>query len=182
MKQHEHMSKHLVITAVGDDRPGIVNDLTRHILDSGCNISDSRMTILGGEFALMLLLSGNWNSIAKIEETLPRVADKLGLTLSLKRTEPRARRGNLLSYHVDALAIDQPGLVHRVADFFSSRGINIETLNTDSYNAAHTGTPMFAISMTVNIPADQSIAQIREQYLDFCDNLNMDGMMEPVRG
>lgn len=176
------MSKHLVITAVGDDRPGIVNDLTRHLLDSGCNISDSRMTILGGEFALILLLSGNWNSIAKIEETLPRVADKLGLTLGLKRTEPRKKRGNLLSYHVDALAIDQPGLVHRVADFFSSRNINIETLNTDSYNAAHTGTPMFAISMTVNIPADQSIAQIREQYLDFCDNLNMDGMMEPVRG
>lgn len=176
------MSKHLVITAVGDDRPGIVNDLTRHLLDSGCNILDSRMTILGGEFALILLLSGNWNSIAKVEETLPRMADKLGLTLNFKRTERRPQRGNLLSYHVDALAIDQPGLVHRVADFFSSRGINIETLNTDSYNAAHTGTPMFAISMTINIPADQSIAQIREQYLDFCDGLNMDGMMEPVRG
>ncbi|ALP52404.1 glycine cleavage system protein R [Candidatus Tenderia electrophaga] len=175
------MSKHLVITAVGDDRPGIVNDLTRHLLDSGCNILDSRMTILGGEFALILLLSGNWSSIAKVEETLPRVADKLGLTLNLKRTERRSPRGNLLSYHVDALAIDQPGLVHRVADFFSSRGINIETLNTDSYNAAHTGTPMFAISMTVNIPSAQSIAQIREQYLDFCDSLNMDGMMEPVR-
>jgi glycine cleavage system transcriptional repressor len=176
------MSNHLVITAIGDDRPGIVNDLTGHILESGCNISDSRMTILGGEFALILMLSGNWSAIAKIENTLPKLADKLGLTLSLKRTEPRLSRGNLLSYHVDALAIDQPGLVHQVADFFTSRNINIESLNTDSYNAAHTGTPMFSISLTVNIPADQSIAQIREQYLDFCDSLNMDGIMEPVRG
>jgi glycine cleavage system transcriptional repressor len=176
------MSNYLVITAVGNDRPGIVNELTKFIHDSGCNIADSRMTILGGEFALILLLSGNWNAIAKIEGMLPKVADTLGLNLTAKRTEPRPQQGNLLNYHVDALAIDQPGLVHRVTDFFSSRNINIESLNTDSYNAAHTGTPMFSISMTVNIPADQSLSQIREQYLDFCDGMNMDGMMEPVRG
>lgn len=176
------MQNHLVITAVGNDRPGIVNELTKQILDSGCNIQDSRMTILGGEFAIILLLSGNWNAIAKVEDSLPRVAERLGLNLACKRTESRNKQSNTLSYHVDALAIDQPGIVHRVAEFFSSRNINIESLNSDSYNAAHTGTPMFALTMTVNIPADQSIAQLRDQFLDFCDLLNMDGMMEPVRG
>lgn len=175
------MSKHLVITAVGDDRPGIVNDLTKHISSSGCNIADSRMSILGGEFALILLLSGNWNDIAKIEESLPRIADDLGLSVTIKRTEPRNQQGNLLNYHVDALAMDQPGLVHKVTEFFSSRSINIESLNTDSYNAAHTGTPMFSITMTVSIPAEQSISQIREQYMNFCDEMNMDGMIEPAR-
>jgi glycine cleavage system transcriptional repressor len=176
------MLNHLVITAVGNDRPGIVNELTKQILDSGCNIQDSRMTILGGEFAIILLLAGTWNSIAKAEDSLPRVAQQLGLSLTSKRTESRSKQGNMLSYHVDALAIDQPGIVHRVSEFFSSRNINIESLNSDAYNAAHTGTPMFALTMTVNIPADQSIAQLREQFLDFCDALNMDGMMEPVRG
>jgi len=175
------MSKHLVITAVGDDRPGIVNDLTKHILECGCNVADSRMSILGGEFALILMLTGNWNSIAKIEESLPRLSSSLGLTTTVKRTEPRAQKGNLLNYHVDALAMDQPGLAHKVTEFFSSRSINIECLNTDSYNAAHTGTAMFSINMTVNIPAEQSISQIREQYMDFCDAMNMDGMIEPAR-
>ncbi len=175
------MSKHLVITAVGDDRPGIVNDLTKHILENDCNIADSRMSILGGEFALILLLAGNWNSIAKIEEVLPKLGNSLGLNITAKRTEPRSQQGNLLNYHVDALAMDQPGLVHKVTEFFSSRSINIESLNSDSYNAAHTGTPMFSINMTVNIPAEQSISQIREQYMDFCDSMNMDGMIEPAR-
>jgi len=175
------MSKYLVITAVGHDRPGIVNDLTKHILECGCNVADSRMSILGGEFALILLLSGTWNAIAKIEEVLPKLGDSLGLNITVKRTEPRSQQGNLLNYHVDALAMDQPGLVHKVTDFFSSRRINIESLNTDSYNAAHTGTPMFSINMTINIPAGQSISQIREQYMDFCDAMNMDGMIEPVR-
>jgi len=173
--------KYLVITAVGNDHPGIVNDLTKHILDSGCNISDSRMTILGGEFAVILMLSGNWNSIAKLETVLPKAAESLGLNITCKRTDARSPQSNLISYHVEALAIDQPGIVHKVSDFFSSRSINIESLNSDSYNAAHTGTPMFSLNMTINIPADQSIAQLREQFLDYCDELNMDGMMEPVR-
>ncbi len=176
------MLNHLVITAVGNDKPGIVNELTKQILDSGCNIQDSRMTILGGEFAIILLLVGNWSAIAKAEDSLPRVAESLGLGLTSKRTEPRIKQTNLLSYHVDALTIDRPGIIHRVAEFFSSRNINIDSLNSDTYNAAHTGTPMFALTMTVNIPADQSIAQVREQFLDFCDALNMDGLMEPVRG
>lgn len=172
---------HLVITAVGTDRPGIVNDLSKQILESGCNISDSRMTILGGEFAVILMLSGNWNAIAKLEGSLPKLADRLELAVSSKRTEPRPPSGNLISYMVEALTIDQPGIMHKVSDFFSSRSINIESLNSDSYNAAHTGTPMFSLNMTINVPADQSIAQLREQFLDFCDDLNMDGVMEPVR-
>lgn len=176
------MSNHLVITAVGNDKPGIVNELTKQILESGCNIQDSRMTILGGEFAIILLLAGNWNAIAKAEDSLPRVAEQLGLGLTCKRTESRIKQTNLLSYHVDVLAIDQPGIVHQVAEFFSSRGVNIESLNSDTYNAAHTGTPMFALTMTINIPANHSIAQLREQFLDFCDTVNIDGIMEPVRG
>ena len=181
METTTHMPNFLVITAVGNDRPGIVNELTKHILDNDCNVTDSRMSILGGEFALILMISGNWNSIAKIEDALPRLGEKLGMSITAKRTEPRAQHGNLLNYHVDVLAIDQPGIVHQVTQFFSNNEINIESLSTDSYNAAHTGTPMFAISMTVNIPVNQSIAQIREQFLDFCDALNMDGMMEAVR-
>lgn len=175
------MLNHLVLTAVGNDRPGIVNTLTRHIFECGCNIEDSRMTILGGEFAIILLLSGNWNAVAKVENTLPRLGDSLQLNISSKRTEPRRPQPNMLSYLVEALSIDHPGIVHRVADFFSSREINIENLNTASYNAAHTGTPMFSMSLTINIPSDVSIAALREQFLDFCDEMNMDGMIEPVR-
>ncbi len=176
------MSNYLVITAIGQDRPGIVNELTKQILECGCNISDSRMTILGGEFAVILMLNGPWNAVAKLESQLTKLAENLELNINSKRTEARAQSNNLLNYHVDALSIDQPGIVHKVSDFFSSRNINIESLSTDSYNAAHTGTPMFALSMTINIPADHSISQLRDQYLDFCDEMNMDGIMEPVRG
>jgi len=61
------MNKYLVISALGKDRPGLVNQLSHAILDAGCNIQDSRMTVLGGEFALMLLVTGPWNAVGKLE-------------------------------------------------------------------------------------------------------------------
>lgn len=175
------MDNLLVITAVGNDRPGIVDKLSMAILDCGCSINDSRMTVLGGEFALILLVSGKWNELAKLENQLPALGDTLELTITSKRTEVETRQPNLLSYSVDVVSIDHPGIVYKIANFFSSRNINIRELNTNSYAAAHTGTPMFTINMVVNVPTDIRIANLREEFLDFCDELNMDAALEPTK-
>jgi glycine cleavage system transcriptional repressor len=176
------MASYLVISALCSDRPGIVEEISRVILDSGCNIEDSRMTVLGGEFAVLVLVSGNWNSIAKLEGSLPALQSKLDLVLLSKRTKRREPEGNLLPYAVEVVTMDHPGIVHEIANFFASRNINIEDLYTDSYRAAHTGTPMFNLSMRVNIPADVSIAGLRDDFMDFCDDLNLDAVIEPVKG
>ena len=176
------MSHYLVISAVGGDRAGIVDELSRTILESGCNIEDSRMTVLGGEFAMILLVSGKWNNIAKLEPLLPALESRLGLTLIARRTEPPAPRRDLLPYAVDVVALDHPGIVHNLANFFSTRQINIQDLVTSSYAAAHTGSPMFSVHMTVEIPADMHIATLRDEFMDFCDQLNLDAVMEPVKG
>lgn len=175
------MKHYLVISAVGNDRPGIVNDLSEVVFEHECNIDDSRMTVLGGEFALMLLVSGNWNTIAKLEASLPKLQSKLDLTLIFKRTEARATRKNSLPYSVEVIAIDHPGIVYQVANFFSSRQINIEDLLTSSYPAAHTGSPVFNLSMRIALPSDIHIATLREQFLEFCDELNLDSVIEPLK-
>ncbi len=173
---------YLVVTAVGQDRPGIVKRFTQTISEHDCNIEDSRMSILGGEFAMILLIAGHWNTIAKLEGALGRVAKALELQISVKHTEPREPQPNMLCYQVEALSIDRPGIVHQVAEFFTNRQINIDSLSSDAYRAAHTGTPMFSLNMLVNIPAHISIAQLRDDFLDFCDEMNMDGVLEPTRG
>ncbi len=175
------MSNNLVITALGKDRPGIINDLSQSILDCECNIADSSMMVLGGEFSIMLMVSGNWNTISRLEQMLPELQKKLGLTLHSKRTEQRQYGNNLLPYAVDVISIDHPGIVHRLANFFSTRNINIEELNTSSYCAAHTGTPMFSAHLEVGIPADISIAELRETLMDFCDSMNLDAVIEPIK-
>ena len=175
------MENYLVLTAVGKDRPGIVDRLSMTIMDNNCNIVDSRMTVLGGEFAILLLISGKWNALAKLENALPNMKEELGLHIQATRTEEEAKSDNLLPYTVEVVAIDHPGIVYQIASFFSARDINIRELNTNCYAAAHTGTSMFAMSMTVDIPADVRIAQLREDFLEFCDDLNMDAVLEPVK-
>lgn len=172
---------YLVVSALGKDHPGIVSELSQAILECGGSINDSRMATLGGEFAIVMLLSGNWNAIAKIENALPRLAESLALTIQSRRTEPRTNTTNLIPYGVEVVAIDHPGIVHDVANFFARRSINIEDLYTNTYLAPHTGTPMFSLHMTVGVPADTAIAQLRGEFMDFCDELNIDAMLAPVK-
>jgi len=175
------MKKHLVISAVGKDRPGIVNQLSKVIVDAGCNIEDSRMTVLGGEFALILLVSGQWNEVAKLEGQFKPLDKKLDLVISVKATEPRAPKDKMVPYSVDVVSMDHPGIVQNVAQFFSTREINIEDLSTWTYAAAHTGTPMFSMNMTISIPATVNIGRLRDEFTRFCDEMNLDATLEPSR-
>lgn len=175
------MSNQLVIAAVGEDRPGLVDDLSGWILDSGCNIADSRMTVLGGEFAVLLLAEGQWNNLTRLEDQLEQIQDRLGMIISLKRTEQKKPAGAFLPYAVDVVALDHPGIVHNLANFFSQRSINIQDLSTSGYSAAHTGTQMFSVHMILDVPSDTHIAGLREEFLDFCDRLNLDAVIEPLK-
>lgn len=175
------METHLVISAIGEDRPGIVDALSKAVLDSGCNIGDSRMSVLGGEFAIIMMITGNWNAVAKLESVLPRLEEKLGLHVQSKRTKTRKGTSDQIPYAVEVVAIDHPGIVHEVANFFARREINIEDVYTSRYPAPHTGAPMFTLHMTVGIPADTSIATVRGEFMDFCDELNLDAMLAPVK-
>ena len=171
----------LVISALGKDHPGLVNELSRAILEQGCNIEDSRMTVLGGEFAAILLVQGKWNTLAKVENVLPELERSLGMTIISKRTGERSRSTDKLPYGVDVVAMDHPGIVNTLAGFFAERGINIEDMATSTYAAAHTGTPMFSVHMTVGIPASTHIATLREEFMDYCDGLNLDAVLEPLK-
>ena len=172
----------LVLSALGKDKPGIVDQLSKAIFDLGCNITDTRMTVLGGEFALLQMIEGQWNQLVKLEDSIDDLSKKLGLTIITERTEERQQEKPLVPYIVDVIALDHPGIVHHLASFFSSRSINIEDMNTSSYSAAHTGTPMFAVRMTVGIPAQVQISTLRDEFMEFCDSMNLDAVLEPLKG
>ena len=77
------MEHFLVISALGADRTGIVDELARAASETRCNIADSRMIVMGQEFALIMMLSGTWDAIAKLEAQLPNLGKRLGLVLRL---------------------------------------------------------------------------------------------------
>jgi glycine cleavage system transcriptional repressor len=86
-----------------------------------------------------------------------------------------------MPYAVEVVALDHPGIVKKLASFFSQRNINIEDLSTTSYAAAHTGTPMFAVNMTVGIPSNLHLGTLRDEFMEYCDSLNLDAVLEPIK-
>jgi len=177
----EPQNNYLVITASGEDKVGLVDKLSSKIAESGCNIEESRMAVLGGQFALIMLLSGPWNALSKLDGQMELLGDQLGLTIIHKRTQKRERTQASLPYIIEVVAMDHPGIVRNLAAFFSRNGINIEELQTDTYPAPHTGTAMFSVAMTVGIQADIHISTLRGNFLDYCDDLNLDASFEPAR-
>ncbi len=175
------MTQLIVLSAVGTDRPGVVKDISKAILDCGGNIEESRMASLGSEFAVLLLISGNWHTLARLEKALDNLTGKDGLTITIKKTGERGGQDDCIPYGVDVVCLDQPGIVFHLSEFFATRNIEIADLATRRYAAAHTGAPMFSVQMTINIPGAAPIAQLRDEFLDLCEQLNLDSILEPVK-
>ncbi len=140
------------------------------------------MAVMGGKFAVIMLVSGPWNALSKLEGQLGPLSDQLGLMLMHERTQKRERAQAAVPYSVEVVATDHPGIVRNLAAFFARNSINIEELQTHTYPAPYTGTPMFSVNMTVGIPARTHIPTLRGDFLDYCDDLNLDAIFEPVRG
>ena len=175
------MKEFLVISTLGSDRPGIANAISQLVTETHCNIDDSRMTVLGGEFAVLMLVSGAKENIDALDHNLPAIAKTLELTTFTKRTNTKAAEYSERPYTVQVVALDNQGIIHEIANFFSKQGINIENMDTETYAAPHTGSPMFSLSMTVNLSENVQISHLREKFITFCDDRNLDSSIEPLK-
>jgi glycine cleavage system transcriptional repressor len=176
------MPDYLVISAIGDDRPGLVSRLTGLIQDCGCNVEDSRMSVLGTEFALILLLSGEADGVARVGREAPALAEELGLTLTAKPAGPPSARpvANRVPYEVRAVCLDHPGVVHEITQFLARCDINIGELTTQTYAAPVTGAPMFSLHLRAEVPADRSIRALRADLAELGDQHGVDIEVHPV--
>ena len=119
------MEQLMVISAVGGEPTAVVQELTRVIMDCGGNIKESRIASFGSDVAMLLLVSGNWHTVSRMERELTRFANSNGVTMQFKRTEPRRFGKELLPYAVDVVGLDQPGVVHSLSGFFAARKVEI---------------------------------------------------------
>lgn len=168
----------LILFAIGRDRPGIVDRITGLIYEAGCNLEDSRMSILGGEFALIILLTGRPEGLRKVTEELPVLAEGLELSVKFKETVagPEARKGvaPAIRYRIRAVAMDHPGIVHKVSHILSQYRVNVARLDTSLCFAPVTGAPIFSLEIEAEVPGDVPVAALRGQLLHLAEDENID--------
>ncbi|MDO5505827.1 MAG: glycine cleavage system protein R [Pseudoxanthomonas suwonensis] len=172
---------HLLINAFTTHPASPLLAVTRRIADSGCNMADARLNTVGRDVSMTALAVGSWDAVAKLEAMLGRLEREDGLKLVWYRTAAKTLQSNLLPYIIEVVAADKAGILFQLADFFDSQGITIESLHSQRYRAMQTGADMFSAQLTIGVPAEMHIAALRDDFLEFCDHLNLDAIMDPMK-
>jgi len=165
----------LIINALGPDRPGIVGQVTGHLHAAGANVLDSRMVNLRGQFALILLVEASPAALEKIHQSLPPLAEKIGLRLTLTDAQsPSAQPIKGIPFKLKTYSLDQPGIIHKISDLLREHGVNIEELSARQESAPFAGDPLFLMEMRITIPSGVPISALRSKLTTLCDTLNCD--------
>jgi len=170
------MSKeYLVLTAVGPDKVGTVEIITNVVTGHQANIEESRMARLGGEFAVIMLLSLANEKLQPLQGALQTLQEK-GLTITYNRTDlTRAVefRG-YVPYEISVFGADHEGIVHRVSRYLAAEGINVEEMETHVKPAPNTGTPLFSMRAIVQAPPKLTLSQLRHKLADVGEAIDVD--------
>jgi len=169
---------YMVFTAVGPDRPGLVNEISSAIHGAGANLEDSRMAILGGEFALILLLSGAPDALERVKQAGAGLEGRLGLHCLLKETSTPSGLGDHLLYRLRLTGVDRPGIVQAIAGVLASRGINLASLESRVSYAPLSGTPMFVLEADLQVPSRLDLSGLRSDIAARCEEENLDFTLE----
>src|SRR5271165_5577240 len=117
------MKSQLLVTAIGEDRPGIVAHLTETFVKHGANLEDSRMAILGGEFAAIILVSVPSDQCDCLKKELSNLKDIVVSTRTTNMPMP-GRFTGYVPYDLLVNGADHEGIVHKVSAFLRDRSIN----------------------------------------------------------
>ncbi len=147
------MHKNIVLTLTGTDRVGIVEEVTQLLLDLGGNVETSRMARLGGEFAILMLVSIPSEQMARLDQDTEKLkAEGFKLTTSETELTYAQKHPGWLPYQIKVYGADHEGIVHEISHYLSQRGISIESADTETARAPISGTPLFIMTALVVVP------------------------------
>lgn len=143
---------HFSLTAVGSDRPGIVAAVTAVLMDQGCNLEDSSMAILRGQFAIMLVVDApSGTGPHDLDAALASVAEELDLVVTVRAIpEDVAPPAGGVGWTVSVHGADRPGIVHAVTAHLAALGANVVDLSTRVVGEADH--PAYVMLLTVTLP------------------------------
>jgi len=169
------VTAHTVLTAVGQDRPGLVEEVSEFVLAHGGSIEDSRMANLQGQFAMVALIGGSAEAIERLAAGLETLSSRARIDARLTPAPPAGAKARAsVPFRLSGRALDQPGLVHVVANLLRGLEVNIESMETTLEAAPITGAPIFAMDLVVAVPAETPLKRLRDELARVCEPLNID--------
>lgn len=170
------MAKNVVLTGVGHDRVGIVAELAEILFEMGCNLLDSSMTLLRGEFAIILMIrQPEDQSLDQLKKRISEVENRLGLTIHVRELsdEECAEAENMGSpYIISVYGADKPGIVSGITRVLANLGANVTDVET-KHTGERDGATVFLMVLEVTLPERVSEKQLRDTLDDASKRLSV---------
>ncbi|HEY9677373.1 MAG TPA: ACT domain-containing protein [Drouetiella sp.] len=159
------MAKNVVLTGVGHDRVGIVAELAEILFEMGCNLLDSSMTLLRGEFAIILMIrQPDGQSLDQLRKKIADVENRLGLTIHVREIgDDEALEEDTADdpYIISVYGADKPGIVSGVTRVLADLGANVTDVETKHTGERDGAATVFLMVLEVTLPAHVSESKLR---------------------
>jgi glycine cleavage system transcriptional repressor len=179
------MKQWFALSAIGRDRPGIVADLAELIYECDCNLEDSSMTILGSEFAVLLLLTGDEPDIAqRLSAACKRLEWEKRLTVFFRPLEaepiPYQASHDARRYALQVTGVDKAGIVARLSRCLADQRVNIAQMQTQSRREPESGAPIYTVQIAMDVPRTVDEQALRERLEAVARDLCVEVALEPA--
>ena len=175
------MTARWIVTALGQDRPGMVAGVTKALYELGCNLEDSAMRRLEGEFTIMLIFS---TAKAITEPQLLRRFEPLQRTLGLvvhlkplRRAEAASPKSRGPHYLISVYGADRPGIVFKMSDLLARARVNIIDLHT--HRSVGRGPSLYMLILDVELPSRVSPGSLEKRLKRLAGSLGVEVSLRP---
>ncbi len=165
------MKKILVLSFIGDDRPGLISDISELIAEYKGNWMESRLAQLAGKFAGIIQISVPEKNIDGLHAALTHMSgDKLSWLM-----EPCEQASTAMPYSrrltVDLVGNDRPGIVHDVTEVLSAMKLNVEEMTSEFSDAPMSSEKLFHATITIAVPDAIEIGEIQDNLESLANEL-----------
>jgi len=173
--------KYLCLVALGPAREQLATDLVNAVARRGCSVAECRIAPLGDHFSAALMLTGDWSAMARMESALPGLAEHMGLMIHYHQGQPMEDAADFRPYSAEIIAPQQPHLLSELLGFFTLQGTRIVEVSAQAFDSGLTGARMSTIHLALHVPMTQYPQALRDSFMDLCDDLHADGLLDPVK-
>ncbi len=167
------MTKSLVITFVGDDRRGIVESISKIIVEFDGEWVESRMANLSGKFAGVLRANIPVDQCDAFSETLKSTVKDLHINIEpVDKAQDMSNQNQCIK--LELVGQDRPGIIHRISTLLVNNGATVEDMESEVIEASMSGEKLFKASITLCLAEGYSVEKLSEVLEDLANELIVD--------
>ena len=171
------MRTHLVFTFIGDDHPGLIEDVSKTVAAHDGNWLESEMCQLAGKFAGIIRVSVPDSQVSQLGHALQGLSDK-GLKITVDQGGNSSTVDQVSILALSIIGLDRPGILHEVTFALAKHAINVSRMSTELSNAPMTGEALFNVNARIELPESVDLHELQEQLDSIANELAVDINLE----